>query len=163
MNNNYLCHYGKGHDDSPPGRGSGRYAWGSGKSGKKHKNGIREYITSKKQAKQAAEAEKRAKLEEERKKHLEVDKERVLREATATEVLQYKNQLTNAELINALNRIKWTNELSSISQKELSSGWTKVDSVMDKVGKINNWTTTGLNAYRNIERILKIFEDSTKN
>lgn len=29
-----LKHYGKGHDDSPPGRGSGRYAWGSGKNPK---------------------------------------------------------------------------------------------------------------------------------
>lgn len=28
-----LLHYGKGHDDNPPGRGSGRYAWGSGKEG----------------------------------------------------------------------------------------------------------------------------------
>lgn len=27
-----LLHYGKGHDDNPPGRGSGRYPWGSGKS-----------------------------------------------------------------------------------------------------------------------------------
>jgi hypothetical protein len=27
-----LMHYGKGHDDNPPGRGSGRYAWGSGHS-----------------------------------------------------------------------------------------------------------------------------------
>lgn len=27
-----ILHYGKGHDDSPPGRGSGRYAWGSGKT-----------------------------------------------------------------------------------------------------------------------------------
>ena len=26
-----ILHYGRGHDDSPPGRGSGRYAWGSGK------------------------------------------------------------------------------------------------------------------------------------
>lgn len=26
----YLEHYGKGHDDNPPGRGSGRYAFGSG-------------------------------------------------------------------------------------------------------------------------------------
>jgi hypothetical protein len=25
-----LLHFGKGHDDNPPGRGSGRYAWGSG-------------------------------------------------------------------------------------------------------------------------------------
>jgi hypothetical protein len=25
-----IMHYGKGHDDNPPGRGSGRYAWGTG-------------------------------------------------------------------------------------------------------------------------------------
>lgn len=35
----YLMHYGKGHDDNPPGRGSGRYPWGSGeKNFKKLKN-----------------------------------------------------------------------------------------------------------------------------
>lgn len=28
---NDIIHYGKGHNDNPPGRGSGRYAWGSGK------------------------------------------------------------------------------------------------------------------------------------
>lgn len=28
---NYLLHSGKGHDDNPPGRGSGRYPYGSGK------------------------------------------------------------------------------------------------------------------------------------
>lgn len=33
---NYLEHYGKGHDDSPPGRGSGRYAWGSGERPHQH-------------------------------------------------------------------------------------------------------------------------------
>lgn len=27
---NYLLHSGKGHDDNPPGRGSGRYPYGSG-------------------------------------------------------------------------------------------------------------------------------------
>lgn len=26
----YIAHYGKGHDDNPPGRGSGRYPYGSG-------------------------------------------------------------------------------------------------------------------------------------
>ena len=31
-----LRHYGKGHDDSPPGRGSGRYPWGSGKRPRQH-------------------------------------------------------------------------------------------------------------------------------
>lgn len=28
---NDILHFGKGHDDNPPGRGSGRYPWGSGK------------------------------------------------------------------------------------------------------------------------------------
>lgn len=32
----YLIHSGKGHDDNPPGRGSGRYAFGSGKRPHQH-------------------------------------------------------------------------------------------------------------------------------
>lgn len=36
VSSNYLEHYGKGHDDSPPGRGSGRYPWGSGKRPKQN-------------------------------------------------------------------------------------------------------------------------------
>lgn len=32
-----VIHAGRGHDDNPPGRGSGRYAWGSGKKGQKKK------------------------------------------------------------------------------------------------------------------------------
>ena len=47
VSSNYLEHYGKGHDDNPPGRGSGRYPWGSGKNPKQHeedlKNDIREH------------------------------------------------------------------------------------------------------------------------
>jgi hypothetical protein len=35
---NDLLHFGKGHDDNPPGRGSGRYAWGSGKDYKIKEN-----------------------------------------------------------------------------------------------------------------------------
>lgn len=30
MSNYFLIHYGVAHDENPPGRGSGRYAWGSG-------------------------------------------------------------------------------------------------------------------------------------
>lgn len=32
--NTDILHSGKGHDDNPPGRGSGRYPWGSGKKNK---------------------------------------------------------------------------------------------------------------------------------
>lgn len=33
---NYLMHSGKGHDENPPGRGSGRYPWGSGERQHQH-------------------------------------------------------------------------------------------------------------------------------
>lgn len=38
ISDDYLEHYGKGHDDNPPGRGSGRYPFGSGKDSKKSTN-----------------------------------------------------------------------------------------------------------------------------
>lgn len=36
FSSDYLAHYGKGHDDNPPGRGSGRYPYGSGKRPHQH-------------------------------------------------------------------------------------------------------------------------------
>ena len=33
---NYISHLGKAHDDNPPGRGSGRYAWGEGERMHQH-------------------------------------------------------------------------------------------------------------------------------
>lgn len=36
MNNDYLAHVGVAHDDNPPGRGSGRYAFGSGDNPYQH-------------------------------------------------------------------------------------------------------------------------------
>lgn len=39
-----LKHYGKGHDDNPPGRGSGRYPWGSGKRPKQSEENLKDDI-----------------------------------------------------------------------------------------------------------------------
>lgn len=38
MSNNVLIHEGVGHDENPPGRGSGRYGWGSGKNPYQHQH-----------------------------------------------------------------------------------------------------------------------------
>lgn len=44
---NFIAHYGKGHDENPPGRGSGRYPWGSGaKNGKHHKHKFEDHSAS---------------------------------------------------------------------------------------------------------------------
>ena len=38
---NYICHEGVGHLDNPPGRGSGRYAWGSGENPGQHQDSFK--------------------------------------------------------------------------------------------------------------------------
>lgn len=45
-NGDYLEHYGKGHDDNPPGRGSGRYAFGSGERPFQHDPARRKLASS---------------------------------------------------------------------------------------------------------------------
>lgn len=45
LGEDYICHYGKGHDDNPPGRGSGRYGWGTGtKNHKPRPKTLKSYI-----------------------------------------------------------------------------------------------------------------------
>ena len=39
----FIAHEGKAHDENPPGRGSGRYAFGSGKDVYQHNPFMREY------------------------------------------------------------------------------------------------------------------------
>lgn len=143
------------------GPGSGRYPWGSGDrpyqrlEGKRAKKaaipvkkatttgGISGYITARKLEKTKAEHEKakqeaaRRRMEEERKlREFEADKERVLREGTATEVLKYQGKLTNKELSDAADRLRLENQLSGYSEKE-------VKTALDKLKKLQSYTNVG--------------------
>ena len=44
MNELYLMHYGVGHDENPPGRGSGRYAYGTGENPGQHQESFRDTV-----------------------------------------------------------------------------------------------------------------------
>lgn len=168
---NELYHYGI------PQR-SGRYPYGSGErpyqsSEKAKKTSFRERRQEKKivkrrnealeKARKAAAEKKRAEAAEaERLKQLEANRERVLKSGSASEVLQYQGLLTNQELQGALNRIKWTNELKNISAQEVKSGFDKIDEVMTKIGKVNNWATTGINVANNINTVMNAIEKASK-
>ena len=115
------------------------------------KRGIGGLVESRKQKK----AEKAEREEQERKKRLAEDKERVLREGTATELLPYLSELSSQELSDAIKRIKWTNEINELSLKELNKGWDSVNSVMKKVGNVKDWTKIGLEFYKTIDEIVK--------
>lgn len=84
------------------------------------------------------------------------EKKRVLREGSATEVLQYVNELSNQEMIDAINRIKWTNELKRLSQQEIDKGWKNVDDVMKKVGNVKDWGRTGIELMKVLDEAMKM-------
>lgn len=119
------------------------------------KRTVKKYEHDKKQAEEEA-ARKQA--EEEAKARHDADKERVLREGSATEIRAYINELTNAELKAAVDRIQTRNTLLKLSEKDIKNGWQIVDEVMKKVGKIKDWTKTGTEFANAIDDAMKLIQ-----
>lgn len=127
--------------------------------------GILGYLAERKAKKEAEKKSKvekeeaaRKKLEEEAKARHDADRERVLREGSATEVLAYKNELTNQELSNALNRIRWRNDLTKLAAEEADAGWNSIDKIMKKFGNVKDWAKTAAEFYKAIDDVQKIYE-----
>lgn len=141
-------------------RRSGRYPWGSGDRPFQSAKGISGYIRKKKQEKADVAAQKerneqlrRAMEEEQKKQHHDADKERVLREGTATEVLKYQGELTNQELQNAVTRLNLESSLRGLSQKETKSAIDKVDEIMKNIKTGTEWAKIGTDTYNTFATI----------
>lgn len=106
-------------------------------------------------------ARKQLAIENERKKH-EADKERVLRSGTATEVLQYKGELTNKELQDAVSRLGLEDRLTSMSAKEIKRNLDKIDSLMKDVQTITNWAKIGTETYNTVAKIYNATDEGKK-
>ena len=155
--NSDVLHFGKGHDDNPPGRGSGRYAFGTGKRPNQHepkaKKGFFNFGKKSKKEKVKVEIEKPKK-----------DKETILRSGNAHDVLSIQSELTNVELRDAINRMQNIDDLRKYDARQRKSNWDKVDNMMKRAGDVVNWTSTGIRAWNNFAAIYNaaISNDSTK-
>lgn len=149
------------------GPGSGRYPLGSGdrpyqkfEGSRKKSSGITGYIKSRRE-KRAEERQLRIKNEESRKKaeaerrerQLDADKERVLREGSAAEVLKYQGRLTNQELQQAFNRLNLETNLRNMSQKEIKTKADKVDDIMKMIKTGTEWAKIGTDTYNTLAQI----------
>lgn len=168
MNNLYYLSHG--------GPGSGRYPWGSGDrpyqrlegSGQRPR-GISGYIRSRKMKKEEERQQKernqelRNRLEEEqRKRQHDVDKERVLREGTAAEVMKYQGELSNQELQNAFTRLNLEAQIKTLSEKEAKSAMDKVDKIMKNVRTGTEWAKIGTETYNTIAAIYNATPEGRK-
>ena len=129
LNRNELYHYGMP-------RRSGRYPWGSGE-----------------RPKQSLRRSRRDGIDKKSEKY-EARKKEALTRGTATEILQFKGDLTTKEMQDAFNRINAERQLVDLSKKELDDGWNSINRVMKKVGNVTDWTKTSLEAYKMLQQVM---------
>lgn len=159
---NELYHYGV------QGR-SGRYPWGSGARPNqrlekpKGRTSLANSIKQKKEEKRKRSMLEEAKRKVEEQKRLDADKQRVLKEGSATEVMKYKGQLTNKELQDAVQRINLENQLSRYASAEIKSNMDKLDAVVNNVKTVTNWTKAGIETYNTLAKIYNATEEGQKN
>lgn len=161
MRNDYngtLAHHGIlgqkwGHQNGPP------YPLDAkDHSSSEQKAGWRASLKAKSEAKKK-DKQRKANLEKARKardekakqekleKEFEEKKEKILKSGKASEVAKYKGQMTNQQLSDALNRIRWEQQLDQMSAAEQKSNFDKIDSYMNKAKTVKNWVDAGMDIY----------------
>lgn len=155
----YLAHYGTAT--------SGRYPRGSGERPyQRTSRGIVGYIKKRRQTKEEAkrkEARTKA-LKEELQKRKEgearkLNKEKLLKEGSATDVLKYQSEFSNQELASALERIRYREQLTSYSKKELAKNYEKLDKALATLKKGNDVVETLMRTSTNAQKVYKTIND----
>lgn len=178
-NNEYIQHYGvmgmhwgiRRYQPYPKGHKGGKEIGEAARTTKTLRSGdlgsrkpkskkILENRREKKVAKKLEKAKKetlsRTRDEEERMETQRKEADRILREGTATQVLQYKNQYTTKQLQEAADRIKWENTLKDYSKKDINTNLDRIEKYSKKLGRVNSIIKTGIDTRNNIDDILRI-------
>lgn len=141
---------------------SGRYPYGSGErpyqDKERGRGGIRGFIKERKAKKEAKakedllrQQEKTARAEE----RFKQSRETIVNRGSASEALEYHRKfgLTNQELQTVTSRLDLEAKLASADKKAREAGFNKMDDIMNKVGKVTNWTDTGIRAWNDFAAI----------
>lgn len=163
MGNNELQHHGilgmkwgqrryQNKDGSLKPAGKKRYA-----SGDSEKDSFFRARAKAKAAKAEAEAKAKAQAEKE---DYEAQKQKALKSGSAQDVLKFKGELTQQEMQSAITRIRWEQDMKSLSDKELAVGKSKADKFFDGMDKAVNYTTTAAKAYNTFANIYNAFSNT---
>lgn len=124
-----------------------------------NKDGSLTKAGQRRQAKQRAAAlEKARKVQAEKRQH-EAEKQQALKTGTAADVLKFKGELTQQEMQTALSRIRWEQDMNSISSREVAAGKTKADKFFGGVDKATGSVNTLLKAWNTVANVYNAFND----
>lgn len=124
-----------------------------GEAAKKARGGsFRERRAKKRMAEQQSEILQRARAEKDEKAAREARFEEVKKRPTAKGILEFADDLSTKDLEDLNRRMKVIRELEekSVEDAEKKSGFNKIDKVMKKIDKVQNWGRTSVNTYKTI-------------
>lgn len=93
------------------------------------------------------EGKKRYGKPEDDKETYEKNKQQALKSGSAKEVLKYKGDLTQQEMKNAIERIRWEQDMQSIASKEVSAGKAKADKFFNSVETVTGYADKAAKAW----------------
>lgn len=146
---------------------SGRYPWGSGGRPYQRLEGTRGRgligrLQEKKRRKQEAAMSAAAEKAIEAIRNEAEEKERILREGSATDVMALRGKITNQELQQAVNRLNLESQLKSLSDKEFKSNMDKIDDIMKGIKTGTEWGKIGIETYNTIANIYNATDEGQK-
>ena len=118
---------------------------------------IKKRKLSRKERKKREAALEKARQAKAEKKQYETEKQQAIKSGSAKDVLKFKGDLTPQEMSYTFQRLQWEQNMSNFSSREISTGKSKVDKIMDAVGKTTGYVNTAAKAYNTFANIYNAF------
>lgn len=128
--------------------GKKRYRDDDDKSGEERK---KKKFSLKNNSKESA--EKKTPSKEDDPEAYEAAKQKALKSGSAADVLKFKGDLTQQEMQSAINRIRWEQDMQSLSAKEVAAGKSKADELFDKMDKSTKYAETGIKTWNTVANV----------
>lgn len=87
----------------------------------------------------------------------EESKQKAIKSGSAQDVLKFKGDLTPQEMQTAINRIRWEQDMQSLSEKEIAAGKNHVESTFGKIDKATGYINTAAKAWNTVANIYNAF------
>lgn len=84
-------------------------------------------------------------------------KQRAVKSGSAKDVLEFKGDLTPQEMQSAISRIRWEQDMQTLSDKEVAAGKARADKVFNAVDKATGYVVTAAKAYNTVANIYNAF------
>lgn len=83
----------------------------------------------------------------------EAAKQKAIKTGSATDVLKFKGDLTQQEMQSAISRIRWEQDMATLSARETTAGKTKADEFFNKVEQATQYADTSIRAWNTVANV----------